>query len=93
MIFDGFRKHRSHATAQASVGMTYFLKPVNPAIHVKAPLHMSFLQRHVREIGIYGQRDVEKNLWEAVKIVTNENLLGIYDAKCQRQSLIHGCHE
>ena len=23
-----------------------------------------------------------KNLWEAVKIVTNENLLGIYDAKC-----------
>ena len=27
---------------------------------------MSFLQRHVREIGIYGQRDA-KNLWEAIQ--------------------------
>jgi hypothetical protein len=28
---------------------------------------MSFLQRHVRENGIYGQRDVEENLEEEVK--------------------------
>ena len=27
IVMDGFRKHRSHATAQASIGMTCILKP------------------------------------------------------------------
>ena len=32
--------------------------------HGEIQLHMSFQQRRVGERGIYGQRDVKRNLWE-----------------------------
>jgi hypothetical protein len=38
-----------------------------PTSQVEAPLHMSFQQRHVGKRGIYGQRDVKRNLWEAAQ--------------------------
>ena len=76
-LMDGFRKHRSHATALASVGMTCFL---NPASHI---VGMTYLLRPAlcgsgmtcflkpvkvslpchSNVGLC----VRGNLWEAVK--------------------------
>ena len=36
---DGFRKHRSHATAQSCEGMTCFLKPALTLINASLPCH------------------------------------------------------
>jgi hypothetical protein len=53
-IIDGLNRHRSHATALPSTGMTYLLKPALTIVKASLPCHS--------DMGKWGRG----NLWKAV---------------------------